>query len=77
VLRRLASATRWADLEVMFGLRQSQLSEIFWEGLFKFLGKRAHLIMEDVCKGFWSRGYEQYADAVEQKSRAWTMSWRS
>ena len=32
VLRRLASPTLWADLELLFGLLTSQLSEVFWKG---------------------------------------------
>lgn len=70
ILRRLASPTRWDDLELLFGLRKEQLSEIFWEELLNFVAIWAELILEDVHKDFWSTRYQLYADAVQKKSHA-------
>jgi len=44
VLRRLASPCRWADLEYVFGMHSSHLSEIFWEVLETFYASRHTLI---------------------------------
>ena len=70
VLRRLASATRWRDLEQIFGGHKSQLSEIFWEALMVFVSERVGLVMDIVCAPFWSGLYSGYANAVYCKSNA-------
>lgn len=70
VLRRLASPTRWADLELLFGLHKSHLSEIFWEGVLHFVAQRVDLVMGDIRSEFWSSRYAMYADAVRSKSGA-------
>ena len=36
VLRRLSSSCTWYDLEPVFGMRYSALSEVFWEAVEKF-----------------------------------------
>ena len=70
VLRRLASACRWSDLESLLCLHTSHLSEIFWEGLMNFVSHRASLLMDDVQKPFWNTRYNMYAEAVSLKSNA-------
>ena len=37
ILRRLAAPCRWLDLEPIFGMRLSVLSEVFWEGIKHFV----------------------------------------
>ena len=58
VLRRLARATSWSDLEQVFGVHESQLSEILWGALMVLVSERVGLVMDTVCASFWS---EQYA----------------
>ena len=70
VLRRLASACRWSDLESLFCLHTSHLSEIFWEGLMNFVSHLAILLMDDVHELFWKTRYNMYAEAVSLKSNA-------
>ena len=70
VLRRLASPTRWADLELLFGLQTSQLSEVFWEGMQHFLAERSKLILGEPVGSFWAPRFEECGEAVEKKSNA-------
>ena len=42
VLRRIASPCRWSDVESVFGLHSSCLSEVFWEALETFVELRGH-----------------------------------
>jgi len=44
VLRRLASPSRWTDLELLFGRSASSLSEIFCRGVDELIGRWGHLI---------------------------------
>jgi len=44
LLRRLASACTWYELEPLFGMRYSHMSEVFWECLEKFTSEWAHLV---------------------------------
>ena len=43
VLRRLASPCRWRDVEFLFGMHGSSLSEVFWDILERFLELRSYL----------------------------------
>ena len=43
-MRRLASHTRWSDLELVFGKSYSALSEIFWETVKNFVQKMEGLL---------------------------------
>ena len=52
ILRRLASPTRWRDMELTFGKRSSQLSEIFWEALERFLTARKILTVGEMDDNF-------------------------
>ena len=70
VLRRLASPTRWAELELLFGLQTSQLSEMFWEGMQHFLAERSELILGDPVGSFCAPRFDEYGEAVEKKSNA-------
>ena len=70
VLRRLAPLTRWADLELLFGLKTSQLSEVFWEGMYHFLAERLELILGERVGSFWAPRFEEYGEEVEKKSNA-------
>ena len=70
VLRRLASPTRWAELELLFGLQTSQLSGVFWEEMQHFLAERSELILGQPVGSFWEPRFEEYGEAVEKKSNA-------
>ena len=67
ILRRLASPGRWADLEEFFGKHGPQLSEIFWEGMERFLEVRRHLLFGDIYQEFIEAKAEKYASAIEKK----------
>lgn len=43
VLRRMASPCRWRDVEFLFGMHSSCMSEVFWEVLKTFVHMRGHL----------------------------------
>ena len=70
VLRRFAGPCRWVDLEEVFGKHSSQLSEIFWECLEKFVETRGHLLTGDVCAEFVAEKASTCAEAVHRKSQA-------
>ena len=44
MMKRLSSACTWYELEVCFGKRISNLSEIYWECVERFLAHKGHLI---------------------------------
>ena len=70
IMRRISSPPRWSDMEIMFARHASQLSEIFWEGLEKFLSFRKALITEPVSQSFLSDHAVRYSNAILSKSDA-------
>eukprot|EP00171_Calliarthron_tuberculosum_P005259 IDg5259t1 len=68
LLRRLASPTRWRDVEVMFGKPAEHLSEIFWEALERFMDVRD--LSHGECVGFIDGtviGIARPSGAMEQR----------
>jgi len=61
-LRRMASPCRWVDLECVFGMHTSALSEVFWEVAETFYGKRKHLLTQFRSDLMYDRA-ELYAEA--------------
>jgi hypothetical protein len=53
-----------------FGKHASQLSEIFWEALERFLEMRQHLITGDMHRGFMEARVGFYATAIARKGNA-------
>lgn len=70
VLRRMASPARWHDLETLFHLHTSHLSEIFWESLERFVAVRAPLIMHEMHAPFWASRFQTYSASVHAKTEA-------
>lgn len=70
LLRRMASPARWNDLELLFYLHTSHLSETFWEGLDHFVAIRAPLVMEPVHQPFWASRCEAWSTGVHTKTDA-------
>ena len=70
VLRRFAGPCRWIDLEEQFGKHSSQLSEIFWESLERFIETRGDLMTGEICSEFVAERAQLYSEAVHQKSNA-------
>jgi len=65
LLRRLAYPSRWADLEHVFGLYSSQMSEVFYEcaeSLYKNYGNLVTTLRKDLLQ----RRAPLYAEAIEQ-----------
>lgn len=48
VLNRLAIPCRLKDIESVFGLNSSHMSELFWEVLNNFVKERISFLMEDL-----------------------------
>ena len=46
LLKRISSAVTWFNLELLFDMRYSHMSEAFWETLEKFTSEKSHLITE-------------------------------
>lgn len=66
VLRKLASACRWTDLEYTFGMRSSALSEVFWEVIESFVESKGHLICT-LRESLLVERAALYADAIIAK----------
>ena len=66
VLRKLATPCRWYDLEPVFGMHSSKLSEIFWEQMECFVESRGHLITTLRTELLAERA-ELYASAIKDK----------
>ena len=58
VLRRLTTPARSRDIEMQFGKHGGQPSEIFWEGMERFLEARQHLVLSDIDSTFFSERAE-------------------
>ena len=52
IMRRIKSLSRWSDMKTMLDRHASQLSEMFWEGLEKFLSFRQALFPDFVPHSF-------------------------
>ena len=70
VLKRLSFPTRWRDLEPMFGMRASTLSEVFWEVVEEFIETHGQLL-EGFRTDLMQERAQLYADAVRDKGRRW------
>ena len=68
VLRKLFCPTRWSDVEALFGMLASALSEIFWETVESFLSHVGHLL--DFRQTFLTRRAERYASTIYAKGAA-------
>ena len=64
VLRKLSSPCRWKDVEYLFGMHSSALSEIFWEVIESFVQVQGHLIT-DLRQGLLVSRAELYADCIK------------
>lgn len=67
-LPRLSTAARWCDFEMVLGKFSPQLSEIFRNGIHRFMPARAHLLISAIPESFVSDRAEDYASAVSGKS---------
>ena len=65
MLQRLAP-TRWSDVEVMFGMRASALSEVFWELIISFSSSNSHLLSSFQTELMTARA-PAYAAAIHAK----------
>lgn len=65
VLRRLATSVRWCDLEHVFGMHASALSELFWESVESFVTDMQHLLL--FRAGIMTRRAVSYAETVQGK----------
>ena len=63
LLRRMASPCRWADVEYLFGMRSSTLSEVLWEVLESFYEAQGHLLL-DLKEGLLVQRAEMCADSI-------------
>ena len=64
LLRRMASPCRWADVEYLFGMRSSALSEVFWEVMESFYEAQGHLVL-NLREGLLAQRAELYADSIK------------
>ena len=71
VLRKLSSPCRWKDVEYLFGMHSSALSEIFWEVIASFVHIQGHLVTDLRQCPLVSRP-ELYADCVKAAGLPWT-----
>lgn len=65
ILRKLFSTCRWKDVEFMFGIRSSDLSEVFWEVVESLVEGKGHLVCE--FRAMLVERAEMYADAIGAK----------
>jgi len=63
VIRRLVYPCWWVDLEVVFGMRASVMSEVFWEVIETFYGKQ-HQLVTVLSGDLPDKRSAQYAEAV-------------
>lgn len=68
VLRKLSYPTRWRDIEVMFGMRASAMSEVFYQVLGALVGMHGHLL-ENFRGDMKAERAEIYAKAIHDKER--------
>ena len=64
LFRQLAYPCRWKDLEYVFGMRSSALSEVFWEVVETFIETQGHLIT-DLRQAFLASRAELYANSIK------------
>lgn len=67
ILRRLASSCRWVDIFYLFKKHPSHMSELFWEGLQRFMNARVNLLCGSLRAGFVASRARTYADVVYRK----------
>lgn len=67
ILRRLATPSRWTDLEGIFGKHSSQLSEIFWERLEWLLTTRSSLLTVGLSNHFIQQRTALYSECIRYK----------
>ena len=65
-LRRIASPYRWSDVEFLFGMQSSCLSDVFWEVLETFIELRGHLF-ETFRSDLIAERADLYSAAIHQK----------
>lgn len=68
VLRRMATADRWCDLELLFGKHAPQLSELCREALKTFMDKSGDLVTAPIPSSFMAHHAQRYASAVFMKN---------
>lgn len=68
VLRRLAMADRWYDMESLFRKSAAQLSENFCDAVHIFMKKRAGLLTTSIPRSYIVRWAEWFAPAAAGKS---------
>lgn len=66
MLRRLSSLTRWVDMEPMFGMRSSALSEVFWEIIEAIIESKVHLL-KTFCPSQMDSNAAKHASSVHEK----------
>lgn len=64
---RIASPCTWLNIVYAIKKHSFQMSEIFWEGLQRFMNKRQHILCGDVDKKFIAENAVAYAKAIESK----------
>lgn len=65
VLRRLAAPCRWLDLEPIFGMRLSVLSEVFWEAVTHFVDNWGH-VLTSFRADLMTERVESYASSIRE-----------
>ena len=69
MLRRLATSTRWTDLELLFGKRSPQLSEISWEALENLRQIHSGLLEDSIDSAFIQARLDRCSAMVHARSR--------
>ena len=70
LLRRMAVPDRWEELCKRFGKHPSQMSEIFWENIDKFMECRGNLLLEPVPQEYLASRAQTFSEAVSNKGGA-------
>ena len=62
VLRKMSTPCRWFDVEILFGMRSSALSEVFWEVLEAFTSSKGNIL--DYSSELMQGRAATYAEAI-------------
>lgn len=65
MLRRISAPARWRDLELVFFMNRSALSEVFWETIERFTKSNSYLL--DLRTNLLRQRAKIYAEAIKYK----------
>ncbi|PXF47633.1 hypothetical protein BWQ96_02612 [Gracilariopsis chorda] len=66
LFKRLSCTHTWYDMEPMFGMRYSHISEIFWDAIEKFVEYKGHLVTNLQSELLQSRAHI-YSEAIRRR----------